>query len=74
MGAIEQSHIGPWPMLSWCSVVVEPVLGIGKNSETLTYTGPNDFCHSVLDLGAVKAGYKVCEQCTTVQTSVGVPH
>lgn len=34
-------------------------LGPGKNFETLTYLGPNDLRHSILFLGAVKAGYKV---------------
>lgn len=33
-------------------------LGPGKNFETLTYLGPNDLRHSILLLGAVKAGYK----------------
>ena len=34
-------------------------LGRGKNFETLTYLGPNDLHHTILLLGAVKAGYKV---------------
>lgn len=34
-------------------------LGRGTNFETLTYLGPNDLRHSILLLGAVKAGYKV---------------
>ena len=36
-------------------------LGPGHNFETLAYIGPNDFRYNVFILGAVKAGYKVCD-------------
>ena len=35
-------------------------LGPPQNFETLAYIGPNDTRHSILLLGAVKAGFKVC--------------
>lgn len=35
-------------------------LGPGQNFETLAYIGPTDMRHSILLLGAVKAGFKVC--------------
>ena len=34
-------------------------LGLGRESETLAYIGPNDLIYPALILGAVKAGYKV---------------
>ena len=42
------------------------VLGPGTNSETLRYIGPSDFRHNFLPLGAIKAGYEICSQCTSV--------
>lgn len=37
-------------------------LGPGNGSEVLVYIGPNDLRYPALILGAVKAGYVVCEQ------------
>lgn len=36
-------------------------LGPGKDSEVLVYIGPNDLRYPALILGAVKAGYTVCQ-------------
>ena len=36
-------------------------LGPGKRHETLAYVGPNNLAYIVILLGAVKAGYKVCD-------------
>lgn len=41
---------------------LEKHLGRGKQHETLAYIGPNDLGYICMVLGAVKAGYKVCNQ------------
>lgn len=41
--------------------LLEKQLERGKHHETLAYIGPNDLGYIFMVLGAVKAGYKVCD-------------
>ena len=42
------------------ALFLEKELGRGKKHETLSYLGPNDLGYIFMIVGAVKAGYKVC--------------
>lgn len=52
--------------LAW---LIDRELGPAQNHETLTYIGPRDLRHTVMLLGAVKAGYKVCSRFLEMMTS-----